>query len=420
MTVPSNRLCKENDMAEELWPLATLAPRALQIDIGKYYEANDRPDRAILLYHKAGMLRKALDLAFKTRQFNALQLMAMDVNADSDPALVDKCATYFVRNEQVDKAVDLLLLGNKHVEALQLMRQRDVPLTEELAEKMAGSRPEKDPERERARLATLETIGEIALQQGNYHLATKKFTQAGDKARAMKALLKSGDTEKICFFAQVSRQPEIYVMAGNYLQTLDWQNQPGVVEHITAFYSKAKAMDLLANFYVNCAEVEVDEYRNYEKALEALNQASKCLSKVIEPRDAELHRKVLNVVNERMSIVRRYLEMKRLLDRGETELGLSHARHLLEVEPAQLEKAVRVGDFFATMSQHYVDIGQLDKARKSVEELERFMPGVQLARHYSPQLLETLGYKRANNDSSANSGDHDEREEDDIQEFLGE
>ena len=34
----------------------------------------------------------------------------------------------------------------------------------------------------------------------------------------MKALLKSGDTEKIIFFAGVSRQKEIYVMAANYLQ----------------------------------------------------------------------------------------------------------------------------------------------------------------------------------------------------------
>ena len=37
--------------------------------------------------------------------------------------------------------------------------------------------------------------------QRQFHLATKKFTQAGNKVQAMKALLKSGDTEKIIFFA---------------------------------------------------------------------------------------------------------------------------------------------------------------------------------------------------------------------------
>lgn len=71
----------------------------------------------------------------------------------------------------------------------------------------------------------------------------------------MKALLKSGDTEKIIFFANVSRQREIYVMAANYLQSLDWQNEPALLKHIVNFYTKGKALDLLANFYTACAQV---------------------------------------------------------------------------------------------------------------------------------------------------------------------
>lgn len=71
----------------------------------------------------------------------------------------------------------------------------------------------------------------------------------------MKALLKSGDTEKIIFYAGVSRQKEIYIMAANYLQSLDWQNQPDILRNIITFYSKGKSMDSLANFYVACAQV---------------------------------------------------------------------------------------------------------------------------------------------------------------------
>ena len=47
----------------------------------------------------------------------------------------------------------------------------------------------------------LERLGEVCAMQRQFHLATKKFTQAGNKVQAMKALLKSGDTEKIIFFA---------------------------------------------------------------------------------------------------------------------------------------------------------------------------------------------------------------------------
>jgi hypothetical protein len=42
---------------------------------------------------------------------------------------------------------------------------------------------------------------QVAKAQGLYHLACKKYTQAGDRLRAMRALIKSGDVEKIVFFA---------------------------------------------------------------------------------------------------------------------------------------------------------------------------------------------------------------------------
>lgn len=71
----------------------------------------------------------------------------------------------------------------------------------------------------------------------------------------MKSLLKSGDTEKIIFFAGVSRQKEIYVMAANYLQSLDWRKDPEIMKNIIAFYTKGRALDSLASFYDACAQV---------------------------------------------------------------------------------------------------------------------------------------------------------------------
>ena len=55
-------------------------------------------------------------------------------------------------------------------------------------------------------------------RQGNYHLACKKYTQAGDKVKGMKCLLRSNDMKKIVYFAGVSRNRDIYILAANYLQ----------------------------------------------------------------------------------------------------------------------------------------------------------------------------------------------------------
>lgn len=85
----------------------------------------------------------------------------------------------------------------------------------------------------------------------------------------MKALLKSGDTEKIIFYANVSRQHEIYIMAANYLQTLDWQERPDFLKTIVSFYNKGKTPHLLANFYVSCAQVrnQIIFYHYYQYVL---------------------------------------------------------------------------------------------------------------------------------------------------------
>ena len=67
-------------------------------------------------------------------------------------------------------------------------------------------------------LQVLRSIAKICKRQGSYHLATKKYTQAGLKIKAMKCLIKSGDTEKIVFFAGLSRNRDIYILGANYLQ----------------------------------------------------------------------------------------------------------------------------------------------------------------------------------------------------------
>ena len=56
--------------------------------------------------------------------------------------------------------------------------------------------------------------------------------------KALKCLIRSGNTDKIIFFAGVSRNAEIYTLAANYLQTLDWHSRPELMQNIVTFYTK--------------------------------------------------------------------------------------------------------------------------------------------------------------------------------------
>ncbi|VEN35720.1 unnamed protein product [Callosobruchus maculatus] len=363
------RLCKENHMVDDLWNLGIVVSNREKIEIAKYFEEMGDLEKAVVLYHRGGKLHKALDLAFKTQQYDILQEIATQLDSRSDPVLVQKCAEYFVTNEQFDKAVDLLAVAKKYKEAIELCLNRSVRLTEDLVEKLT---PEKGVIDEELRTQVLINLAESLMLQEEYHLATKKFTQAGDKIRAMKALLKSGDTEKIIFFAGVSRQREIYIMAANYLQSLDWQNQPDILHNIITFYSKGKAMDLLANFYVACAQVEIDEFQNYEKALGALVEAQRCLQKIANSKDSTQVQRAGEIVQQRLIMVKRFVDIRRLLERGDIQSGISQCEQLLAAGD-ELEASVRRGDIYAVMVQYCVKFGNFTEAKQYCLELRQFL-----------------------------------------------
>lgn len=58
--------------------------------------------------------------------------------------------------------------------------------------------------------------------------ACSHIPKAGDRLKALKCLLKSGDTKSIIYYAGVSRSRDIYILAANYLQNLDWHDDPQV------------------------------------------------------------------------------------------------------------------------------------------------------------------------------------------------
>ena len=73
----------------------------------------------------------------------------------------------------------------QYVEAMDLCLSHNVMITEELAEKMTLS---KDSSNTELRNKILERIAECCMQQGSYHLATKKFTQAGNRIKVRRIL----------------------------------------------------------------------------------------------------------------------------------------------------------------------------------------------------------------------------------------
>jgi intraflagellar transport protein 140 len=357
------RLAQENNFDGDLMSLALASDPVNMAQAAKYYEQRGHPSKAVQLYQKAGHQKRALELCFSAKLFDALRKIAGELSADSDPEVLARCAEFFMEHSQHDKAVHLLSMSHQFQRAIDLCTEKDVHVTEEMAEKMT---PDKSQMETVARAAMLEQMAKLCRKQGSFQLACKKFTQAGDKLKAMKCLLKSGDTEKIIFFAVTARQPDIYVLAGNYLQSLDWHNEPEIMKNIIQFYSKAKAHEKLAAFYDACAQVEIDEFRDYEKAGNALREALKYLVKAAGgPPASETDKKVLTL-NNRIAIVDKFAGIRKLA-KSDPEQMVSVCEKMLDVP--EIETAVRIGDIFAQLVEHYAETQQFQDAHRTVERM---------------------------------------------------
>lgn len=333
-----------------------------------------------MLYQKAGHQKRALELCFSARLFDALRKIADDLNAESDPEILGKCAEFFMQHNQHDKAVHLLSMSNQYEKAVQLCVEHDVQITEDMAERMT---PDKKSMESGQRAEILQTMANLCKKQGSFQLACKKFTQAGDKLKAMRSLLKSGDTEKIMFFAGKAQQADIFVLAGNYLQSLDWHNDPEVMKNIIQFYSKAKAHDKLAAFYDACAQVEIDEYRDYDKAGGALREALKYLVKAAG-QGSDMDPRVLSLQN-RIAIVNKFADIRKMA-KSDPEEMLSVCENMLEMP--EIETAVRIGDIFAQLVEHFSEVRNFERAHHAVEQMRQ--RGIILTPYIDHALLVTI------------------------------
>lgn len=177
-----------------------------------------KPELGLLFFvtfFQAGHVSKALELAFSTEQFSALQQIAEDLNENSDPALLARCSDFFVSHSQYEKALELLVAAKKvpigvpflhrpikpmqylpflflydpqYHQALELCLSHNLTITNDLAERMTVT-DSKDLSKE-ARNELLERIADCCMRQGSYHMAAKKYSQAENRVKVNLYFLK--------------------------------------------------------------------------------------------------------------------------------------------------------------------------------------------------------------------------------------
>ena len=254
-------------MDAELMTFAIKSTPSLMLDTAAHFEAKGELEKAVQLYHKGGDYLHALDICFRVGQlgegskqqqsamYDMVNIIAQDLGADTSPQILARCAEFLVMQKQFEKAIELYIMARRHLPAIEMCMQHKVKITEEMADLLTPPSEKFDPTERKDILANL---GRALKKDGSFLLASKKYTQAGDRIRAIKCLLRSGDTKAVIQFASISRNAEIYTLAANYLQQMDWRDGD-IMKAIITFYSKAKAYEQLSGFYDNCAQVVIVE-----------------------------------------------------------------------------------------------------------------------------------------------------------------
>ncbi|CAF0995675.1 unnamed protein product [Adineta ricciae] len=414
------RLCRDNHLDEYMANIAAQGTPDDMLEAARYFQTLPmQEDRAILLYHKAGLTSKAIDLAFRHERYSALAQIADSVGKNADPTQVTRMADYFMQLKQFDKAVDLLAAIDRVDEAADLAIRNEIPLTEELLERLSPAKPTNEEDMPRYQ-AICEKLGDLAVSQGAYAGAAKKYLDAGNKIKSMRALIHAGDVERISTFANVARNREVYLLAADYLKTLDWKKHPDALQNIMNFYKRAKAYEKLAQFYDMCAQIEIEEYRDYSKALEALMEAYKTLRDNGE--NTFTKDETLQEIELKCRNIKRFLDAK---DRyaGDPETGARELAGLLSEQ--KIFTGVHPGDLYGILIEHFGRREKYKQAGMLLDELQQHVSERYFSHYINPSLLsaiyaatgrkmgasDTMGYDD-NDDGSAKRKENDDYQND--------
>ncbi|XP_028177107.1 intraflagellar transport protein 140 homolog [Ostrinia furnacalis] len=337
------------------------ASQAHALHAASILENAGQNEQAIALYQKAEKPHLALKLALQCGDTNAMIAAVESLGNRVDPELAHTLAAHLRKADHHSHAAALLATAGKYEEALDIVEQSSAPLSEELSERLAA------PAGTSGRDALLRRLADVLGGRGLYHQAAKRLAHTGDKAGAMRWLMRSGDADRIATFAAATRDRAAQLMAADYLRRrADWRSRPDLTRHILHFYTRAKAYGKLAAFYAECAKVEVDEYDNYEKALEALKEATRCLAKSSDPESGAQ----TMALQEQSTIVKRFIDVKKTLESGEENAGVTSGQQLLRTVSGRpgLITEDKVIKLLLQYAPNHPDAAQLDQQLRGMQK----------------------------------------------------
>ena len=342
------------EMIDDILALSFSAPSTLVCKAARWFEEQKEAKNAILMYSRAGRMNRALALCFTMKQYDALDEISDTLTSKTDVNVLLRCGQYFAESERWSKAAQCYALARQFDEVINLCNKHNIKLKNSVIKELSEIKA--DPE-------VMKRFASLCEQQGEFQTAAQLYVKFKDHLAAMKALIRSGDTEKVVKFANLIRKRETFILAANFLQTKNPREGDKLFEVIVQLYKKAGAQDKLGRFYEAVAQVEIDEYQEYAKAMELIKKGMELIASA---QDVKQRDQILTLMQRKAKLISMYLDAQSTV-KSDPKHTMTVAVELLRTP--QLETVMRSDDVYALMVQASVAQGNFKNAHRILEDL---------------------------------------------------
>jgi len=345
----------EQHMTEDILALSFSAPSSLVCKAAIWFESKKEHKNAVLMYSRSGRLNKALGLCFQLKLYEALDEISDSLTSKTDIDVLMKCGQHFIESERWSKAALCYVLARKYDVVLDLCNQHTIKIPKQTLQEL--STEDADP-------LVLKQFASLCQQQNEFSIAAQLYVGLKENVAAMKCLIRSGDTSRVIKFAKRLRMRETYILAANYLQTMNPRYNDQFFELIEQFYNSANSLDKLVRFYESLSHLEIDEYQSYDNGLELITKAITVLRNCdsFKGKDA-----IANTLKLKYLIITQYNRAFELFKEGQYAESIRLSAEILKSEDIDL--CIRSDDVYILMIRCYAKLGLYSKALVFLEDL---------------------------------------------------
>jgi tetratricopeptide (TPR) repeat protein len=294
------------------------------------------------------------------------------------------CIDILLSREFYKQACILYTWIHEYEKAIQLIQMHSILLSDEFVELLSPMKKSLNITKLQREKILLQ-VSQLCEVQGLFVLAAKKYTQAGSKLAALRALFKSRDYEKVIFFVNVCKLPNLYKEAADWLREFSlkpkepflWHSDMNLIQTILDFYTFSNQLKSKFEFYQEYAYLEANQFRNYKSSYDILERMKPLIESEVSNSDTVLKTELLELVQTKLNMLQLFFD-------AEQNITID-GKKMIQICENMLNSMVRIkltgiheGDIRALFVHYYIHVKDLEKAYVQIKAISSCKDALQL------------------------------------------